>query len=151
MHFEYVQDALNYGRLLHNSLSDQYERISSNQNSVSVSKLLEYLATTEKRFAKAIDYNQARASSQVLNSSINYTINSDISKVVELNNSVLVHSSDEAVSRAVNVFDELINLFTDMSEHLDSEMIKEMFERLADTELQEKREICVNISRVMDI
>lgn len=150
MHFEHVQDALNYGRLLHNSLSDQYERISEDNKTVSTGRLLEYLATTEKRFAKAIDHYQTNASPELLKASINYTTNSDFSKHVEQNNAVSVVSTDEAVSKAVHVFDELFDLYSDMSDHIDSTLVQEMFAHLADTELQEKRELCVNISRVMD-
>jgi len=149
--FEQTADALNHACQFHTALSDFYLATSNTDKSEKVKLLLEYMAENEKTLAQAIIDYQEQASTDVLYTWFPYTNDADILKLPKHEDGDLVQEPSDAIGLATKYSDELIQLFTEMSDYSDTAELKELFDNLADMQHQEKRKLSMNVDRLMDL
>ena len=151
MRFEKTVDVLHHAYLFHNELSDFYRKNSTINTSDKVKLLLEYMAENEKKSAQEIIDYQERASTKILGAWFQYARDDDILKIPELNDTDLIQEPEDIVELAMKHSDELIELYTEMSDYSDIAELKEVFNNFADMQRQEKKKLSMNIDRLMDL
>ena len=151
MRFKKTIDALNHVCLFHNSLSKYYQEISNVSKSEKVKLLLDYMAENEKLLAKRISDYQEQAASGNLNTWFQYANDTDILKLPVFGKHDLFIGPEDIAELSMKYSDELIELYTEMSDYSDNIGLKEVFDNLADMQIQEKHKLSMNIDRLMDI
>ena len=151
MRFKKTIDALNHVCLFHNSLSKYYQKISNVSKSDKVKLLLDYMAENEKLLAKKISDYQEQAASGTLNTWFQYANDTDILKLPVFGKHDLFIELEDIAGLSMKYSDELIELYTEMSDYSDNIGLKEVFDNLADMQIQEKHKLSMNIDRLMDI
>jgi rubrerythrin len=151
MRFKKTIDALNHVCLFHNSLSKYYQEISNVSKSEKVKLLLDYMAENEKLLAKRISDYQEQAASGNLNTWFQYANDTDILKLPVFGKHDLFIEPEDIAELSMKYSDELIQLYTEMSDYSDNIGLKEVFDNLADMQIQEKHKLSMNIDRLMDI
>lgn len=149
--FEQTADALNHACLFHIALSDFYLAISNTGKSEKVKLLLEYMVENEKTISQAIIDYQEQAPAGILDTWFPYTNDADILKLPEHEDDDLIQEPSDVIELAMKYSDELIQLFTEMSDHSDIAELKELFDNLADMQHQEKLKLSMNVDRLMDL
>ena len=151
MRFEKMIDALDHVCLFHNSLSKYYQKMSNVSKSEKVKLLLDYMAENESILAKTISDYQEQAPTGILNTWFQYANDLNILKQPVFDKDDLINEPEDVVGLSIKYSNELIELYTEMSDYSDNTKLKEVFDNLADMQTQEKHKLSINIDRLMDL
>ena len=150
MRFEKMIDALNHVCLFHNSLSKCYQKMSNVSKSEKVKLLLDYMADNEKTLAKTISDYREQAPAGILNTWFQYANDANILKLPVFGKDDLIKEPEDVVGFSMKYSNELIELYTEMSDYSNNIALKEVFDNLADMQIQETHKLSMNVDRLMD-
>lgn len=128
-------------RLVHKQMSDFYEQLHRKDEKGRVKLLLDYLTQHEKRRDETLTEYEDETSSTVLDTWFKFIPVNNISSYMENMSSKSNISVSDVVSIALELDDQLINIYKYFIDHSKSIEVKSMFTSLLKRLEQEKRNL----------
>lgn len=151
MRFERARDVLKHTQSFHMQLSQLYQLLADQENSPKVKLLLDYMVSNEQKFANTLEQYEANSSTEILDTWFQYTNDESILKIPKIEKLISKSSINGIVELSMTFSDELIELYESIGNQTAEINLKEIFTNLANMQKQEKRQLSMNIDRLMDL
>lgn len=151
MRFERARDVLKHAKTFHLQLNDFYKLIEEQENTPKAQLLLEYIISQEASLAKHLDHFEKETPAGVLDTWLQYVNDEEILQIPKVNASHSKQSVDDILKISMKMSDELIEVYRLVEAQVDESNVKEIFDNLANMQLQKQRQISVNFNRLMDM
>lgn len=151
MRFEKAREALEHAKMFHIQLSLLYEFLATLENTEKVKLLLDYMVQHEREIAESLENYGKNTPVGILDTWLQYTNDKAILKIPEKENLTSKKSMEDIIELSMKFSDELIELYTNITEQVDEVELKYVFTNLADMQKQEKRQLSMNVNRFMDM
>ena len=151
MRFQTVADVLEVVKELHAALARQLLELEQLTTSERAQLMLDYLKRHEQSLARSTEQFMNDADPGLLKTWLQYAPKVQSEALLEQVRSVDLNDVDSIVAVALAVDDYLVELYSEVVDHADTEEIKEVFTSLMKVEDNERHNVARSAFRLSDI
>ena len=151
MRFESTRDVLKHAKDFHLQLHDFFDRLAKQENIPRTQLLLEYMISQEQSLVESLDHFEKQTPSGVLDTWLQYANDESILKIPNIDLFQPKISVDAILELSMKMSDKLIEVYKLVEGEVNEYKVKEIFNNLADMQMQKQKRISMNFDRLMDI
>ena len=151
MRFESARDALKHAKDFHLQLCEFFESLSKQENIPRTKLLLDYMISQEKSLAESLDDYEKNTPTGVLDTWLQYANDEAILKLPVVEAFQSKKSMEDILGISMKMSDELIQVYNLVENQINENSVKDIFNNLADMQMQKQKKLSINVDRLMDI
>lgn len=151
MRFESARDVLKHTKEFHLQLRELFELLVKQESIPRRKLLLEYMISQEKSLVESLHHFEKNTPSGVLDIWLQYANDEAILKVPDIEVFQSKKSMNDILELSIKMSDKLIEVYKLVEDQVDDNKVKEIFNNLADMQMQKQRRLTMNFDRLMDI
>jgi rubrerythrin len=151
MRFESTRDVLKHAKKFHLQLREFFESLANQENIPRTQLLLEYMISQEINLVESLDHFEQNTPSGVLDTWLQYASDEGILKVPTVEVFQSKKPMDDILEFSMEMSDKLIEVYKLVANEVHDHKVKEIFNNLADMQVQKQKRISMNFDRLMDI
>jgi rubrerythrin len=151
MRFESARDALKHAKDFHLQSLEFFQVLAKQENIPRTKLLLDYMISQEKSLAKSLDDYEKNTPTGVLDTWLQYANDEAILKLPVIEAFQSKKSMEDILGISMKMSDDLIKVYQLVEEQINEDNVKNIFNNLADMQMQKQKRLSINVDRLMDL